>query len=163
MDFDRYKYSRYNDQYDYEFFSEGPRGHIRKLVRFRLRLSNGTPYYNLGFGDTLPGLTLFDDGVVSNNGDAQKVLATVASVVVDFTNNFPDALIYAEGSSLSRTRLYQMGINRNWEEIDLLFEVFGLRVNGGWEPFQKNTIYTGFLAKRKRKSVLKSSKFIKRK
>lgn len=149
MEFDRYKYSRYNDQYDYEFFSEGSNGRIRKLVRFTFRGSNGIPYYNLGFGDVLPGSTFINDKIVSNNGDALKVLSTVAAIVIDFTNYFPDALIYAVGSTPARTRLYQMSLNRNWEDIEPIFEIFGYRDDGNWERFQNGAFYMGFLAKRK--------------
>lgn len=36
----------------------------------------------------------------------------------DFTNIFPDARIFVEGSTLARTRLYQMGIADNLLEIN---------------------------------------------
>ena len=73
--------------------------------------------------------------MISNNQDAERVLATVASTVIDFTDHYPDVIIYAEGSTDSRTRRYQMGINKYWSEIDPIFEVFGLMENQGFQPF----------------------------
>jgi hypothetical protein len=54
-----------------------------------------------------------DDSIRSNNGDRDKVLATVAFTALDFTDEFPEALIVMEGSTSARTRLYQMGIGNN--------------------------------------------------
>ena len=80
----------------------------------------------------------------SNNHDAEKVLATVARAVIQFTNIYLDAFIVAEGSTPSRTRRYQMGINKFWEEIEPDFKVFGLSKDGGFEPFRSGKNYAGF-------------------
>jgi len=146
---DTYEYIRNGNHFVYEFFSEGSKGGIKKIVRFALRFSYGTPFYNLALGDLLQVTGGINDSIVSNNGDTLKILATVAAIVIDFTNYFPDALVYFEGSTRGRNRMFQMVINRFMREIDPLFEVFGLKDDGEWEPFQKNRNYNGFLAKRK--------------
>ncbi|SIS92468.1 hypothetical protein SAMN05421788_102120 [Filimonas lacunae] len=78
-----------------------------------------------------------NDMVITNNSDTEKVLATVAAIVVDFTSRFPDTLIYAEGSSPSRTRKYRMGITRLWNEIVPHFEIFGIKDDDTLEPYKK--------------------------
>ena len=79
--------------------------------------------------------------------DREKVLATVAATIIQFTDEHPNAIIFAEGSTLARTRLYQMGIAKFWEEIHQNFEIEGL-INGAWEPFEKDRNYECFLLKR---------------
>jgi hypothetical protein len=104
-------------------------------------------YYNLAFGDeTIDGE--LDDTVVSDNGDGQKVLATVAATIYDFTNVNPNAYIFATGSSEARTRLYKIGISNNFQEIVQDFEVYGL-LDEIWEDFELNRPYKAFLVKRK--------------
>ena len=39
------------EEYYYEFFSEGPKGKIKKVVRYRLIEAYPNKVYNLGFGD----------------------------------------------------------------------------------------------------------------
>lgn len=149
MNLERYEYNIGPRPRQYEFFSEGPRGRIRKVVKFKLYISNGTPYYNLIFGDWVEYSGKIDDRVVSNNGDAQRIFATIAAIVIDFTNSFPDALISGIGSSPSRNRLYQMHFNSLRGVIEPLFEIFGQMENGIWEVFEANTNYIAFLVKRK--------------
>lgn len=66
-----------------------------------------------------------DDTVITDNGDAEKVLATVAAIVFAFLEKYPDTIVHAMGVTLSRTRLYQMGISKNIEEIQEKYQVFG--------------------------------------
>jgi TRAP-type uncharacterized transport system substrate-binding protein len=74
------------------------------------------------------------------------VLATVAATVIDFMEDHPDAIIIATGSTLSRTRLYQMGIAKVSDEINQGFEIQGY-INNSWQPFQKGVNYSAFLLK----------------
>jgi len=144
------KYPKYpviaSDNYHvYSFYSEGPRGNIKKGIFF---MQIGINLFNLGFGDWNEGIRDLDDSSRSNNGDRDKVLETVASTVLDFTNQFPDSKIFVEGSTSGRTRLYQMGIAINLLEINENFEVEGF-CNDCWEPFQQGRNYEAFLIKRK--------------
>ncbi|THU39383.1 hypothetical protein FAM09_12815 [Niastella caeni] len=143
-----YDYLVSEDFLSYEFFSEGPKGKIRKVVLFSRVNLYGKFYFNLAFGDFNEAGN-FNDLVISNNQDAEKVLATVAQAVIKFTNVYPEALIVAEGSTPSRTRRYQMGINKFLKEIELDFKVFGLLNNGGFEPFRSGENYKAFAVTRK--------------
>jgi hypothetical protein len=132
----------------FEFSSEGVRGQISKLVIYsETHLHN---FYNLGFGDKDDATGQIDDEVITNNGDSEKVLATVASTLYTFTDKFPEAMIFATGSTKARTRLYRMGISNNLEEIQIDFEIFGLVGEKGWQPFQKHIEFEAFLVKRKK-------------
>lgn len=126
MNLNSYHYSASKNFLDYEFYSEGRGGAIKKVVRFSLLRFASYSYYNLGFGDWNESKSEVDDSVVSNNRDAERVLATVASVIVDFFVHYPDAYVYFEGSPGGRTRRYQMGINKYWHEITISIEVYGL-------------------------------------
>lgn len=130
----------------FEFTSEGPNGNIQKLIKFsETSLKN---FYNLAFGDKDIVSGEIDDTVVSNNGDSEKVLATVVASVYAFTNKYKDVLIYVTGSTKSRNRLYRMGISKYLVEIKRDFHVFGL-IDGAWEKFQHGKEYSAFVAKRK--------------
>jgi hypothetical protein len=145
MNIVKYEYSVSDTYLDFEFDSDGPKGKVKKVVRYSYQVANGVSYYNLGFGDLDPSTGRINDLVVTNNKDREKVLATVAATVLDFTKRFPDAIIYAKGSTLARTRLYQIGIAANWDEIDSVLYVYGYEKDRGWEPFRKNVSYGGFL------------------
>ncbi|MFL5744484.1 MAG: DUF6934 family protein, partial [Niastella sp.] len=131
MTINHYDYLVSEDKFNYEFLSEGPKGKIRKVVFFTC-INQENFSFNLAFGD-LDENGIFNDLIVSNNHDAEKVLATVARAVISFTNLYPKAIIYAEGSTPSRTRRYQMGINKFWKEIVLDFYVYGL-IDKDFEP-----------------------------
>jgi len=147
-----YDYFVSEDKFKYEFFSEGPKGKIRKVIVFT-RINQENFSFNLAFGD-LDDKGVFNDLIASNNHDAEKVLATVARTVISFTNFYPQAFIYAEGSTASRTRRYQMGINKFWKEISLDFNVYGL-IDENFEPFRAGKNYKGLAVKRKISSFIK--------
>lgn len=50
MNLDRYHYLIAHDYKKYIFYSEGPRGRIKKVITYTL-LSNDPVTYNLAFGD----------------------------------------------------------------------------------------------------------------
>jgi len=131
----------------FEFTSEGHRGEIHKLVKYSE--TNMKQLYNLAFGDLDPDTGDIDDTKVSNNGDSEKVLATVVSTLYAFTDKYPGRIVYATGSSRARNRLYRMGISKYFEEIKSDFEVYGLH-DSQWELFCTGKEYEAFLAKRKK-------------
>lgn len=130
----------------FEFISEVTKGQIPKLIKYSE--TNLKDMYNLAFGDKNPATGEIDDKVVSNNGDSEKVLATVVATVYAFSDKYEDAWIFATGSTKAGTRLYRMGITRYIDEIKVNFEVYGLRENE-WEPFEKEVTYDAFLVRRK--------------
>lgn len=59
----------------FEFVSEGPNGSIPKLIEFTE--TNLKDFYNLAFGDKDENTGKFDDRVVTNNNDTEKVLVPI--------------------------------------------------------------------------------------
>ena len=144
MHIDKYEYSKNEASLVFQFESVGPNGNILKVVQFTPHNSNGVTYFNLGFGDWNEQERRINDLSVTNNNDREKVLATVAATVIEFLDKFPDMMVYAQGSTLSRTRLYQIGISANYDEIAPLLNVYGF-INGQWEEFKRNRNYEAFL------------------
>ena len=144
MNLDRYEYMMDETLLNFQFESLGPNGKVLKVIAFTPQNSNGVTYFNLAFGDWNEAQQKLDDLSVTNNNDREKALATVAAVVLEFLNNFPDMMVYAEGSTPSRTRLYQIGIASQYEEISSLLHVYGF-VNNQWEEFRKGYNYEAFL------------------
>jgi len=148
MKLPKYPLTSSDNMMTFEFISEGPKGLIHKLVRYQP--TNLKDVYNLVFGDKDHTTGNIDDMVISNNKDSEKVLASVVSTVYAFTDKFPNAWVYATGSTKSRTRLYRMGISRFLSEVEEDFEVLGER-NDNWETFRENIEYESFLVRRKKK------------
>lgn len=148
MDYPKYLYKSEGLLKVYLFTSEGFWGNIKKMVQYT---NTGTEnVYNLGFGDYNEVSGTIDDLSVTNNGDNLKVLATVASTVYAFTEKYPEAWIFATGSTLVRTRLYRMGITDNLAEISRDFKVFGLTIDTNkWEEFIIGEYYEAFLITKK--------------
>jgi hypothetical protein len=147
------KYEVYNDiEADskfarFEFLSEGHKGNIPKRIEFTTTQWPGV--YNLAFGDVKENGEL-DDLNNSNNGDRNKILATVLRVVILYTDRYPDRWIYFKGSTEQRTRLYRMAISIYLDELSALFEFFAeINKSGNFVRFQKGLIIRGFLVKRK--------------
>ena len=146
---DRYTFEISPDHLEYEFYSQGPKGQIKKLVRFQPFETYDEQLVNLAFGDWNENTQSIDDAIVSNNDDADKVLATVAIIVLDYTTHFPDVVIYASGSTPSRTRKYQMGINQRYNEIMVLFEIYGITKDDEIQLFIRSVNYAAFLVRRR--------------
>lgn len=73
----------------FEFISVGSKGAIRKIIDFQL--TDTTGLYNLAFGDKHPVTGEINDLAVTNNGDTEKVLATVVAALYMFLDNNPTA------------------------------------------------------------------------
>jgi hypothetical protein len=131
----------------FEFVSEGPKGRITKLVTFTE--TNLKDFFNLAFGDKDEKTGNINDKIVSNNNDTEKVLSTVVSAVFAFTDKYPEAWVYATGSTNARTRLYRMGINKYFTEVEEVFHIFG-ELNQNWVPFESGIEFEGYAVKRKK-------------
>lgn len=146
MQFDKYPVTVGVTSMVYEFISQGTHGEISKLVIYsETHLHN---FYNLGFGDKDTITGNIDDTIITNNGDSDKVLAAVAATLYNFTDKYPDAMVFASGNTKARTRLYRMGISNNLQIIEPDFEIFGL-LREEWQPFKKGIEFEAFLVKRK--------------
>jgi hypothetical protein len=131
----------------FDFISEGCNGKIPKRVEFM-----PTPFpnvYNLSFGDIKHNGEL-DDQAISNNGDRNKILATILYVVDTYTRRFPEHWVFFSGSTENRTRLYRIAISLHLEELSEMFEIL-VDLNGDWRfvRFQKELNIKAFLVKRK--------------
>ena len=129
MKLPRYELKAEQELFVFEFVSEGPRGSIQKLIKFSETAIEGV--YNLAFGDKDLLTGEVDYNIVSNNGDSEKVLATVVSAVYSFTEKQKKFWVYATGSTQSRTRLYRMGIAKYFDDVKDNFEIYGLK-DGEW-------------------------------
>lgn len=146
MNLPKYQLKAENSLILFEFTSEGNKGSIPKIIKFSE--THLKDFYNLGFGDKDIETGDVDDLAISNNGDSEKVLATVVSAVYAFTDRYRDAWVYATGSTASRTRLYRIGISKHYDEAAKHFEIYGL-LNDEWVEFEKGIEFDAFLIKRK--------------
>jgi hypothetical protein len=89
-----------------------------------------------------------NDKTVINNSDRDKMLVTVAVAVLEFIKQFPNATLYIKGSTIARTRLYQIRISPVFKEINqyLIVEL----KNGVWESFKIDQRYEAFLVSKKK-------------
>lgn len=147
MNLERYGYSTANNYHNYSFYSEGPKGHIKKTVTYT-KIFDDPIAYNLAFGDEDNKSGVISDTTITDNKDRDIVLATVAATIIEFSERFGNHYIYATGSTLSRTRLYQMAIAKFLDEITEDFEVYGY-ANNDWHKFERNSNYEALMVKRK--------------
>lgn len=130
----------------FEFTSEGPKGAVTKIIQFQQMDLPG--FYNIAFGDRNPDGS-FSDTVATGNGDAEKVLATVVASIYLFLELYPDAWIFATGNSTARTRLYQRGINKYYDEARETLELMGQTAEE-WEEYEKGKQYEAVAVCRKK-------------
>lgn len=142
------------DKSKYNFMSRGKNGSIEKFIQYNNVHPELPQLYNLGFGHSI-GENSIDDTVRADNGDMMKVLSTVAFTVHDFIEHHPGAVVYIRGTDPVRTRVYQIAINKHYDEIIKDYEIYGHVFIPGTqdtieedynEPFQKNKNYYGFFA-----------------
>lgn len=130
---------------DYEFESDGPKGKLKKVARFT---SIDDETYNFAFGDLDQVTGELNDSNRSDNKDMEKVLATVATIITEFMSSNPAARVFIQGSTASRTRLYQIHINKYWYKITEFLDLWGFR-NDQWETFATSRNYQAFVARKK--------------
>ena len=146
MKLERYQLKSEGNFTIFEFVSEGPNGAIKKLIQFQE--TNEPNLFNLAFGDKNTETGELDDLVVSNNGDSEKVLSTVVAALYVFFDKYPEAFVYATGSTKPRTRLYRMGISKFYNEMVEDFYLYG-QIGDDYFEFETEINYDGFLAQRK--------------
>lgn len=128
-----------------EFISVGKNIPVKKRIEFdQTKESN---IVNLAFGDVQKDGRI-DDYAISDNGDRNKILATIAHGVNLYVNRYPEKWVYFRGSTPQRMRLYRMAITINLEELLLRFHIFAEQEHI-FVPFQKNIFVAGILVKKK--------------
>jgi hypothetical protein len=151
----KYELYRNTETTIFEFKSIGPNGEITKVIIFNATQSK--EIYNLAFGDLIYDEVhkryILDDSIITNNGDRNKILATVANSVYIFTEKYPKKMVFFKGSTLARTRLYRRALSINLEELSETFIIFGSIKNEFGNvnsvPFKSNGDFFGFIIKRK--------------
>jgi hypothetical protein len=144
MDQPKYKYKRTNELH-FDFASEGKKGRILKRVSF-VEIEYG--FFNMGLGDVDDNTGQVNYISITDNGDRNKVLATVAEIVDELFTIYPQHTIYFKGTTESRTRLYQMAINHYLDELNSKFHILG-ELDDKMTRFIKNTNYKSFLILKK--------------
>lgn len=156
MNYEKYDVISSTDRDVFEFESSGGNGNIIKYVEFTQ--TENPLIYNLAFGDRYnleseeASIFTVDDKIESKNGDRDKVLATVAMTVYEYTSIYPERYIFFTGSDAKRTRLYRMAISKNYEELNNDFHIFGISKSGDellTVTFSGSVPFIGYLVKRK--------------
>lgn len=146
MKLDRYELKAGRSLTTFEFLSEGKKGEIVKVIQFQqMNIEN---LFNLAFGDKNTDTGELDDKVITDNGDAEKVLATVVAALYAFAYKYPGVWVYATGSNIARTRLYRMGINKYFDIVTADFDIMGEYQNE-WEWYETGKNYQAFAVRRK--------------
>jgi hypothetical protein len=135
----------------FKFQSVGKRGTIDKVIE----LAQLAPdQYNLALLDFDPVTQDYVDNSITDNGDMPEVLATVMAVILDHLSQFPRSSIVITGNGVSRTRLYQIAINKVWDDLRHQLKIFGYQ-HSGWQAFEPNQSYESFLIARNLLDYLK--------
>ncbi|OXB04419.1 DUF6934 family protein [Flavobacterium pectinovorum] len=156
MNYPKYDFISSTENMTFEFISSGNNGNIEKTIRYQC-INEEIKIYNLTFGDNKgmnkeTGELNIDDITVSNNGDLEKILATIASSVNIFSETYPDRLIFFKGSTPARTRLYRRAICKEFNYISKTFAIFGaVNIDGKIinVPFNTTDDFYGFYIKAK--------------
>lgn len=109
--------------------------------------TNLTDYYNLTLADIL------DDGSIdvlskSNNGNLDKILATVIQTILAFLAFYPTKKVVFTGSTPFLTRLYQIVLSKEFDKVKEILDIMGITDNK-LEHFQRNQSYIGFVRSKK--------------
>lgn len=138
-----------DDESEFRFISEGPKGQIEIIVQFEQ--TKNDEIVNLAFGARNSDGKV-DDKIILNNNDRNKILATIAEIIFNFSDS-DDRIIFFKGSNKARTRLYRMAIAMNHSYLSKYFNVLGAFEENDeiidFEPFENGRDYSGFFIKRK--------------
>ena len=119
------------------------------MVNFTLYNFWGYEYYNLSLCDWDESKKMMDDTSISNNQDTEKVLASVAQIIIYFSDRHPETFIGIEANTEARLRLYKMKINKYLNEIETYFELFGMTDDSNLIPYTPDIKCLGFVGRKK--------------
>ncbi len=138
-----YPYELSEDALRFDFFSISDSKKIHKVVQYS-QVPDNDSIFQLSFGDLKSNNTL-DFLTVSDNNDMNLILGTVVQTIFKFFERKPDKTIVFIGSTESRTRLYRIIINKLLDQMELYFNIIGIKEDGSQESFVKNQQYLAFL------------------
>ena len=142
MKLERYQLKTSDNIKVFEFVSEGPKGRIEKIIQ--LSETNLKGFYNLAFGDKNPETGVLDDLAISNNGDMDKILATVVAAVLAFTERNPDAYVYEQEALLQGPEFIGWGFQNIMRRLLAAFNYLE-RLKMTWKNLKKIKIISGLL------------------
>lgn len=146
MNYPSYVFHSNENPTQFFFESIGSKGVIQKSVILTATEENNI--FNLGLVDVDSISGELSDMVVTDNGDTEKILATIFQIVRQYTTRHPTHWILFAGNSSARNRLYRMAINHALDEIYESFSLLGF-TGDNWETFEPTKTYQIFLAIRK--------------
>jgi hypothetical protein len=111
----------------FQFISEGPWGRITKQIHFSLLFKPGI--YMLQLGD-ITKYGGFDRSAISNNGDKNRIMATVIQAIEVFTERYPDRSIRIWSLSAERSRLFRIAIGSNFRQLSEKFAIKAMAREG---------------------------------
>ncbi len=126
-----------DDRFIYWFISDG-RKQILKRVNFD---PIGINLYNLALGDYDEKSGKFDYEIKSANGDYEKVFSTVAKIISDFLSCYPYYAVIIKGNIEYKTRAYLIAINKFYDELESIFDIFGVIQN----PLNNDTVEVKYI------------------
>ncbi|MFM2376587.1 MAG: hypothetical protein RLZZ165_1684 [Bacteroidota bacterium] len=134
----------------FRFLGTGSNRTSQKIVQFTPTGRRGI--YNLALGDQVDG-KYFDDFSMNENGDCDKVLASVVSTVHVFLDRYPRRTVVFHGSTPARTRLYRRAVHHASSELEKVFDIMGLvpleEGRLGLRKYEPELNYVAFLVRRK--------------
>ncbi len=134
-----YPFTILDESHRFDFVSVGRERILKTIVFYQ---TDNPKFFTLTLANVLPDGEL-DISTKSNNGDMEKILATVLQTITIFLSNNPEVIVGFSGSSDTRTRLYQIAIAKEFGKAIERFNIWGLLENT-LEPFRTGQIYTGF-------------------
>lgn len=143
MDLEFYHFQADDDRLYFRFLSVGPERTIRKAVIFTPLSANEV--FNLALVDVLPDGSVCDK-TINNNGDLEKVMATIIQCVARFFEFYPQADIYVQANTPARNRLYRIIISRELSRIRKYYEIYGT-IDLVTEPFEPGKEYHHYIIK----------------
>ena len=141
MNYKPYIFRSDEENTSFHFQSVGKRGVFDKLILIR-PLSE--EHYNLSLLDYDINTQEYSDISVTDNGDMPEVLATVMKAILLFLDRYPDKKVNFQGSTGSRTRLYQIAISQIYPDIKKDLTIYGWK-NSEWIAFEPNLSFESFL------------------
>jgi hypothetical protein len=130
----------------FRFISEGVPAHITKEIRFAELPDSGM--YSIHMGDIKQNGD-FDPFAISNNGDRNRVLATVFRAIEMYTEKYPARSILIGSLTKQRARLFRIAIGANMKILSRVFTILEVH-EGRFSPFKPNTDSTIFHLRRKK-------------
>ncbi len=83
-----------------------------------------------------------------------KVFTTVVQCVKNFAEKHPDDIIYFQGDTEQKTRIYNEILSRYYDEFSSEFGIFGIAIRDGRIDVRKFTLrkkFSGFYLRKKTK------------